>query len=834
MSSHPHLLEPLPADSDTDESSFWSTGDTSMSSNTSTLPSDTSMSVRMDVVRFDWPSSSKHTPSSDSQQKIHRVRSAPNLSPDRFIPRHSTEDDTHLQRSTISTPRSVRLARHLGFVIGDGQPESSSEGNFEERLRRARRESNASQSDQGNNAAEEGVSFARRAMAGTRAEMEQSITAPSTGFYTPSARSMSPTQPMDQLFETSGRDTLEIPRRDAPPSPFQPETIHHTRLSRPTLHHSISETSLNYTTSRLTLRSESSYRAYSPETSIRESTPAISIRFPSPETSLRQLPHERDLLLRSASTLLSPTPHTKTDVVGIGASGLAMSLGMGMGTGTRTILGMRARGTSTSMSGTPTPSPSSRYHMQRAPIHVYDAPEILEDYYASPFAWNHSTLDHFSKPYTHASSSNSPNKPSAGSGSIRSRRPPSFSTHGSASDAPSTEQYPGGMLACALGVSVFFSRVSGSRLLCIERLCTAEAGSGLQSAVEWGTHVGGWGHALAIGQTKGGLSIWDACTKQQITRLRPSSPTPTSHPSVDNANTPEPSQVCAMSWNRNLLAAGLNGSALLWDLRAPPQSGETEGAASRLVGHGSHKVCGVRWREDGEMLATGGDDNIVCVWDIRMPRRPVVSSTDPSVDTGPNTAGSNSSTTADSGPPTERTPIWRKRRHTGAVKALAWCPWAPNIVASGGGKQDGTVCFWNVQTGTLKETLALGSQITSISFSPVCREFVTTHGFRAISSSANSTTAPGPARFRTYDPHEEPAPLQDTANSIVTHSYPSLARVAHVPNLHGMRISHASLSPDGSRLMTGGTFEALVMWNVWGSIAKDEEEGIGSFVGMIR
>lgn len=123
-----------------------------------------------------------------------------------------------------------------------------------------------------------------------------------------------------------------------------------------------------------------------------------------------------------------------------------------------------------------------------------------------------------------------------------------------------------------------------------------------------------------------------------------------------------------MSWNRNLLAAGLNGSALLWDLRAPAHSGESEGAASRLAGHGTHKVCGVRWREDGEMLATGGDDNVVCVWDVRMPRRPVVSSADPEADSGPVAGGGNGIGAADGGSPGERTPMWRKRRHTGAVK----------------------------------------------------------------------------------------------------------------------------------------------------------------------
>jgi hypothetical protein len=34
--------------------------------------------------------------------------------------------------------------------------------------------------------------------------------------------------------------------------------------------------------------------------------------------------------------------------------------------------------------------------------------------------------------------------------------------------------------------------------------------------------------------------------------------------------------------------------------------------------------------------------------------------------------------------------------------------------------------------------------------------------------------------------------------------------------------------------MTGGTFEALVMWSVWGSVGKPEETGVGNFIGMIR
>ncbi|KAG9095402.1 ubiquitin-protein transferase activating protein [Ceratobasidium sp. 370] len=585
--------QPLSADSDTDESSFWSAGDTSLSSTSSALLSDTSMSVKMDVVRFDWPGSpskpqnGRHLgpPRSEADsQKIRRVRSAPNLSPDRFIPRPSTEHDALLRRSTKSTPRSVRLARHLGFVIGDGPPIGSPTEKFEERLKQTRRKSNPSLAE---DLVEPNTSFAQRVMAaGARI------------------------------------------------------------------------------------------------------------------TTL--------LLLRGATPFRTKLP-------------------------------------------------------PRTPVPAHGPP------------WRQG---------------------------LRHAR-----------------------------ASVFFSRVSGSRLLCIERLCTAEPGTGIQSAVEWGTHAGGWDQALAVGQTKGGISVWDVGTKRHILDLH--RPSPNSRSTSVNLNSPSPSQVCAISWNRNLLAAGLNGCSLLWDMRCAPRSeGRGGGEAFKLGAHGGHKVCGVKWRDDGEMLATGGDDNVVCVWDVRMPRRPVLAS-------GPDDPGERNGT------PVGQTPMWRKRRHTGAVKALAWCPWAPNILASGGGKQDGTVCFWNVQTGALKETLALGSQITSIAFSPVCREFVTTHGFRCTAASPQAVPSSNPApsappRFQTYDPHPPSdndlptPPLQETANSIVTHAYPSLARVAHVPNLHGMRISHGSLSPDGSRLMTGGTFEALVMWSVWGAVGKEVDEGLGSAVGMIR
>lgn len=38
--------------------------------------------------------------------------------------------------------------------------------------------------------------------------------------------------------------------------------------------------------------------------------------------------------------------------------------------------------------------------------------------------------------------------------------------------------------------------------------------------------------------------------------------------------------------------------------------------ATELLGHDS-EVCGLKWRPDGELLASGGSDNVVNIWDGR-------------------------------------------------------------------------------------------------------------------------------------------------------------------------------------------------------------------------
>lgn len=88
---------------------------------------------------------------------------------------------------------------------------------------------------------------------------------------------------------------------------------------------------------------------------------------------------------------------------------------------------------------------------------------------------------------------------------------------------------------------------------------------------------------------------------------------------------------------------------------------------SRLNAH-TEEVCGLKWSGRGNILASGGNENLVYIWD---------------------SAKMNSSNF-----------LHCFKGHCAAVKALAWCPYQSDVLASGGGTQDGCIKLWNAQKGT--------------------------------------------------------------------------------------------------------------------------------------
>ncbi|KIX10259.1 uncharacterized protein Z518_01340 [Rhinocladiella mackenziei CBS 650.93] len=179
------------------------------------------------------------------------------------------------------------------------------------------------------------------------------------------------------------------------------------------------------------------------------------------------------------------------------------------------------------------------------------------------------------------------------------------------------------------------------------------------------------GSHLAIGTHKGFVQIYDA---EKSRRLR----TMTGHSA----------RVGALAWNDHILTSGSRDRLIYHrDVRSPDQY------LRRLAGH-KQEVCGLRWNTEDGQLASGGNDNKLCVWDKL-----------------------------------SETPVYRFSHHVAAVKAIAWSPHQRHLLASGGGTADRSIKFWNTANGRLIKEVDTGSQVCNLAWSKNSDEIVSTHGY---------------------------------------------------------------------------------------------------------
>ncbi|MBA0858570.1 hypothetical protein Goshw_028143 [Gossypium schwendimanii] len=182
------------------------------------------------------------------------------------------------------------------------------------------------------------------------------------------------------------------------------------------------------------------------------------------------------------------------------------------------------------------------------------------------------------------------------------------------------------------------------------------------------------------------------------------------------------SRVGSMAWNSHILTTGgMDGMIVNNDVRIRSHVVKT------YRGH-QQEVCGLKWSASEQQLASGGNDNLVHIWDMSK-------------------ASSNS--------PTQR--IHRLEDHTSAVKALAWCPFQSNLLASGGGGGDRTIKFWNTRTGACLNSVDTGSQVCALLWNKNERELLSTHGF--------------------------------TQNQLILWKYPSMVKMAEIMG-HTSRVLH--------------------------------------------
>lgn len=236
------------------------------------------------------------------------------------------------------------------------------------------------------------------------------------------------------------------------------------------------------------------------------------------------------------------------------------------------------------------------------------------------------------------------------------------------------------------------------------------------------------GSILAVGTNSGNVELWD-CTKMRRLRVM----------------TGHTGRVGSLAWNSHMVSSGSrDGSIIHHDVR------QREHQVTTLNGH-SQEVCGLKWSPDAKYLASGGNDNLVNIWA---------------------SAGSGSLSTLNE-------PLHVLNQHQAAVRALAWCPWQPSTLATGGGTADRCIKFWNANSGACLNSVDTKSQVCSLLFSETFRELISAHGY------AN--------------------------NQLTIWKYPSMIKQVDLTG-HTQRVLQLAMSPDSSTVMSAGADETLRLW----------------------
>ncbi|KAI5054130.1 hypothetical protein GOP47_0030023 [Adiantum capillus-veneris] len=273
------------------------------------------------------------------------------------------------------------------------------------------------------------------------------------------------------------------------------------------------------------------------------------------------------------------------------------------------------------------------------------------------------------------------------------------------------------VLAVALGTAVYlWDAESGA----ISQLMQTSDDDDYVTSIAWAAD----GKHIAIGINSTEVQIWDACKGSQVRRMAGHT-----------------ARVGSLAWNGPTLSSGGRDSRIInHDVRA------RDHIISVLKGH-NQEVCGLSWSLSGQQLASGGNDNLLHIWDV--------ASTDY---------------------------LYRLCDHQAAVKALAWCPFQANVLASGGGTADRCIKLWNTQKGTCLSSLDTQSQVCALVWSKHYKEILSSHGY--------------------------------SKNQLCLWRYPSMVKIAELTG-HTARVLHMAQSPEGATVVSAAADETLRFWKVF-------------------
>jgi cell division cycle protein 20 (cofactor of APC complex) len=255
------------------------------------------------------------------------------------------------------------------------------------------------------------------------------------------------------------------------------------------------------------------------------------------------------------------------------------------------------------------------------------------------------------------------------------------------------------------------------------------------------------GYCLAIGLSNGNCLLYDIEKKIKIRQLN---------------GHKENNRICSLSWNNYILTTGSKDTNIInHDVR------DKNHIINILKGH-QNEICSLKWNYEGNTLISGGNDNLLCIWDIN----------------GLNNLKKNTFNNINLNKIFDY-PILQPKfcltKHISAIKAINFSLYERNIIVSCGGKKDKSIKFWNYDNGTLIKDYYSGNQICNVFFNKFEKELITCCGYNN--------------------------------NQICFYKYPKMKKFFELRG-HLNRILYSVISPDGCTLLTASPDETIRFWNI--------------------
>ena len=266
------------------------------------------------------------------------------------------------------------------------------------------------------------------------------------------------------------------------------------------------------------------------------------------------------------------------------------------------------------------------------------------------------------------------------------------------------------------------------------------------------------GIGIGVGLPTGVLEIWDVNKKVKIREIEAHS-----------------DRISSLAWNGYVISTGSKDKLIKnFDVRIQ------DSEISKIRQH-KQEVCALRYSLEGDLLASGGNDNTSYIWDIRKLNNKLL-----------NISNLNEVNAC-------LKPLLVNNFHTAAVKAMSWCPWQRHVLATGGGSKDRTIKIFNCDNNKIIKNVDTGSQVCSIVWNKKEREIISSHGFNK--------------------------------NQITIWNYQKMKKNCELKG-HMSRVLYLTISPDENYICSGSGDETLRFWKINDEIqeAQNEEDPLLSNV----